>query len=155
MFTHLDKKNMPKMVDVGEKIVTKRRAIARSIIVAPEILMQHFSDGEISTKKGPVFQTAIIAGTMAVKKTFELIPFCHSLPIEACKINIDVVDNKIVILCDISTHYKTGIEMEALCGASIAALTIYDMCKALSHEIKIESTELIKKSGGKNDYAKV
>ncbi len=154
MFTHLDKKNKPKMVDVGDKIITKRRAIARSIITAPEVLMQHFSDGEISTKKGPVFQTAIIAGTMAVKKTPELIPFCHSLPIESCKINIDVIDNKIVILCDVSTHYKTGIEMEALCGASIAALTVYDMCKALSHEIVIESTELINKSGGKNDYAK-
>ena len=154
MFTHINKENKPTMVDVGDKKITKRRALARSVVVAHAVLMQHFKDGDISTKKGPVFQTAIIAGNMAVKKTFDLIPFCHPVPIEACNINIDVVDNKIVINCEVKAEYKTGIEMEALCGASVAALTVYDMCKALSHEIIIEKTELISKNGGKKDYVK-
>ncbi len=154
MFTHVDENNQPKMVDVGEKKVTRRLAKARSVVVAPDLVMQHFKDGEISTKKGPVFQTAIIAGTMALKKTSELIPFCHPIPIESCHISIQVIGGQIIIDCEASTHGKTGIEMEALCGASLAALTVYDMCKALSHEIRIESTELLEKSGGKRDYVK-
>lgn len=153
MFTHVDEQNNPKMVDVSEKISTHRVAVARSIVTAPKVVMDHFNGGEITTKKGPVFQTAIIAGTMAVKKTSELIPFCHPLPIESCTIKIDFDSkNRIIIDCSVSTHHKTGIEMEALCAASITALTIYDMCKALSHDIVIESTQLLQKIGGKNEF---
>src|SRR5690606_9863859 len=92
------------------------------------------SGNEIHLKKGPVFQTAIIAGTMAVKKTHEVIPFCHQIPIEGCKFNITLSnDLRITIRCEVRTTYKTGVEMEALHGAMTAALTIYDMCKAISH----------------------
>jgi len=155
-FSHVDSNNQPTMVDIGDKKSTQRYAKAQSTVIAPHEVMKHFKDGEISTKKGPVFQTAIIAGTMAVKRTHEFIPFCHPLPIESCKIKIRVHENnKIIIECETSTHHKTGIEMEALCGASIAALTIYDMCKALSHKIRIENTELIEKTGGKSDYKKI
>jgi cyclic pyranopterin phosphate synthase len=100
-----------------------------------------------------VFQTAIIAGTMAVKKTSELIPFCHPLPIEKCKITIAADEQqRVVIDCTVRVHHKTGVEMEALTGASVAALAIYDMCKGLSHDIVIESTQLIEKTGGKRDF---
>ena len=153
-FSHVDENNQPKMVNVSQKETTFRFAKARSTIAAPAVIMDHFKDGDISTKKGPVFQTAIIAGTMGVKKTSELIPFCHPLPIEGCDIQIWVEGGHIVIDCEVSTHHKTGIEMEALTGASVAALTVYDMCKALSHEIMIERTELYKKTGGKSDYEK-
>ena len=115
--------------------------------------MQHFNNDEILTKKGPVFQTAIIAGTMAAKKTSELIPFCHPIGLENCRININVNDaDEIVIECITTVTSKTGVEMEALTGATVAALTVYDMCKALSHDIVIRETRLISKTGGKSDY---
>jgi cyclic pyranopterin phosphate synthase len=98
-----------------------------------------------------VFQTAIIAGTMAAKRTHELIPFCHPLGIENCKLAIEMEGDDAVVRCTVSVHHKTGVEMEALTGASIAALTIYDMCKALSHDIVIAETRLVEKRGGKSD----
>jgi cyclic pyranopterin monophosphate synthase len=110
-------------------------------------------DGDIQTKKGAVFQTAIIAGTMAVKKTSDLIPFCHPLPIDNCKINIYMADNQEVIIeCVVKVHSRTGVEMEALTGVSVAALTIYDMCKAISQHIIIKEIKLMAKSGGKTDF---
>ena len=109
---------------------------------------------EIQSKKGPVFATAIIAGVMAAKKTHELIPFCHPLGLENCKITIDVDGRQAVIDCHCKVHHKTGVEMEALTGASVAALTIYDMCKALSHDIVIGPTLLMVKTGGKKDFAR-
>lgn len=152
-FTHLDKDGKPSMVDVGEKAITKRTAIARSIVVLDEEIMNHFAGNDISTKKGPVFQTAIIAGVMAAKKTGDLIPLCHPLGLENCQIDISINEQKeVVILCTASLSGKTGIEMEALTGASVAALTIYDMCKAFSHNIVIKETRLIAKSGGKSDF---
>ena len=154
MLTHIDGNNLPKMVDVGNKQISRRKAKARSVVFLPDVIGKHFQEGEITTKKGPVIQTAIIAGTMAVKKTHELIPFCHSLSIDSCKFDIQVQDQLMIIQCETSTHDRTGIEMEALCGVSVAALTVYDMCKALSHEIRIECTELLQKSGGKHDYCK-
>ncbi|GEO09586.1 cyclic pyranopterin monophosphate synthase MoaC [Segetibacter aerophilus] len=154
IFTHLDQATgNPAMVDVGDKQVTKRIAKAQSIVVLGNEIMQHFTGSDIQTKKGPVFQTAIIAGTMAAKKTADLIPLCHPLPLENCKIEININDQKeVVINCTASVTSKTGVEMEALTGASVAALTIYDMCKAFSHDIVIKETRLIEKTGGKSDF---
>ncbi len=141
------------MVDVSNKKVTRRTARAQTIVVLGEEIMQKMSGDEIHTKKGPVFQTAIIAGTMAAKKTGDLIPLCHPLPIENCRVEIHVNDKKeVVIDCTAVITSKTGVEMEALTGASVAALTIYDMCKAFSHDIIIRETKLMEKTGGKNDF---
>lgn len=152
MLTHIDKKNGPTMVDVSSKERTKRRATATSSIQLPEAMRSYFNGDDFSLKKGPVFHTAIIAGTMAVKKTHEMIPFCHQIPIESCKFNINVNENLLIqIECTVKTSFKTGVEMEALHGASIAALTIYDMCKAVSHEMTIGATKLAVKTGGKSN----
>ena len=141
------------MVDVSAKQITNRTAIARSIVVLPVEVLEQLSDGDIQTKKGSVFQVAIIAGIMAAKKTGDLIPLCHPLGLDNCNIDISMNDiDEIIIDCTASITAKTGVEMEALVGASIAALTIYDMCKALSHDIVIKETRLIKKTGGKNDF---
>jgi cyclic pyranopterin phosphate synthase len=153
MLTHIDKQGNPSMVDVGEKLVTRRTATARSVVVLPDEVLQLLVNGDLITKKGPVFQTAIIAGIMAAKKTGDLIPLCHPLGMDNCYISIQVNDQQeIVIDCTASITAKTGIEMEALVGASIAALTIYDMCKAMSHDIVIKETKLIAKTGGKRDF---
>ena len=142
------------MVDISDKTVTKRTATARSIVVLTEEIMQQFSNGDIQSKKGPVFQTAIIAGTMAVKKTAELIPFCHPIGLESCQFNIAIGEGaEVIVECTTSITAKTGVEMEALTGATVAALTIYDMCKAISHDIVIRETKLISKTGGKSDYS--
>jgi len=155
MFTHVDKKNNPTMVDVSEKLTSSRIACARSQIQLPSLFKNHVTNNELILKKGPVIQTAIIAGTMAAKKTHELIPFCHQIPIESCIFDIEISNELLIsIKCTVKTNYKTGVEMEALTGASIAALSIYDMCKALSHEIIIGETRLLMKSGGKTDYLK-
>lgn len=140
------------MVDVSDKAVTHREARARCIVHLPDAVRTAVHGDEIQSKKGPVFATAIIAGVMAAKKTHELIPFCHPLSLEKCDISIELQDGDVVIeaLCRVS--HKTGVEMEALTGASVAALTIYDMCKALSHDIVIGQTRLLAKSGGKADF---
>ncbi len=153
MLTHIDDRNQPSMVDVSAKSVSKRTARAQSIVYLPEPVRNALADGDIDSPKGPVFQTAIIAGVMAAKRTHELIPFCHPLGLENCKIRITVDDReRAVIDCTVSVQHKTGVEMEALTGASIAALTVYDMCKALSHDIVILDTRLLEKRGGKSDY---
>lgn len=141
------------MVDVGHKSVTSREAHARSIVEFPAEIAGRIKDGDIQSAKGPVFATAIIAGVMAAKKTHELIPFCHPLGLDNCDIRIEMdSSNRAVIDCRCKVTHKTGVEMEALTGASIAALTIYDMCKALSHDITIRETRLMAKSGGKQDF---
>ncbi len=151
--THIDKNGMATMVDVSSKNVTKRTAVARSIVVLPAAVLDKFSGGDILTRKGSVFQTAVIAGIMAAKKTSELIPLCHPLPLSNCNVEIGMNESReLVIDCTVSTESKTGVEMEALTGASLAALTVYDMCKALSHDIVIRETMLIKKTGGKSDF---
>ena len=139
------------MVDVGDKSVTKRTATAATRVRFPQAVAQALRDQQFNTPKGPVFHTAIIAGTMAAKRTHELIPFCHPLGIESCKLAIDMEGDDAVVTCTVSVHHKTGVEMEALTGASVAALTIYDMCKALSHDIVIAETRLVEKRGGKSD----
>lgn len=150
-FTHIDAHNQPTMVDVGGKAVTRRTATAETRVQFPADVAAALRAREFNTAKGPVFQTAIIAGVMAAKRTHELIPFCHPLGIENCKIEIHMQDDAALVHCTVSVHHKTGVEMEALTGASVAALTIYDMCKALSHDIVIAATRLIEKRGGKSD----
>lgn len=151
--SHIGKDNQPTMVDVSHKDPTERQAHARTLVEFPAEVADRFSDGDIRTAKGPVFATAIVAGVMAAKRTHELIPFCHPLGLDNCRITIELDGaNRAVIDCHCKVHHRTGVEMEALTGASIAALTIYDMCKALSHEISISETRLISKTGGKEDY---
>ena len=152
-FTHLDKSGNPSMVDVGGKKITKRTAKARSIIVVDDEILAQLSDNDIQTKKGPVFQTAILAGVMGAKRTSDLIPLCHPLGLDNCQVKIHINANQeIVVDCTASLTAKTGVEMEALTGATVAALTIYDMCKAFSHNIIIKETKLMEKTGGKSDF---
>lgn len=154
-FSHLDAQGNPQMVDVGGKVATWRSARAQAMVVLPPAVWAQLdpSSTEPSSAKGPVFQTAILAGIMAAKKTGELIPLCHPLGLDNCQVRIRVDEQKaIVVECQASLWGKTGVEMEALTGASIAALTIYDMCKALSPEITIKQICLLEKTGGKNDY---
>lgn len=150
--SHIDNENRPTMVDVSNKSETNRVAHARSEVVLPSEVLGQVSGDEITTKKGPVFTTAIIAGVMAAKKTHELIPFCHPLGLDSCKITVEMIGDRAIIDCRCKVNHKTGVEMEALTGASVAALTIYDMLKALSHDIVITETRLMAKSGGKRDY---
>jgi cyclic pyranopterin phosphate synthase len=153
MLTHINKEGNPTMVDVGEKQVSRRTATARSIVSLPSEVLAQLINGDIQTKKGSVFQTAIIAGIMAAKKTGELIPLCHPLGLDNCQVSIHLNEQQeVVIDCTATITAKTGVEMEALVGASIAALTIYDMCKALSHDIVIRETKLMEKTGGKRDF---
>lgn len=151
--SHVDSDNRPAMVDVSDKAATHRVAHARAWVEFPASIAARFVDGDIETKKGPVFTTAIIAGVMGAKRTHELIPFCHPIGLDDCSITIVLdADHRAVIDCICKVHHRTGVEMEALTGASVAALTIYDMCKALSHEIIIRETRLVSKTGGKEDY---
>lgn len=143
------------MVDVGAKTATSREASAEAIVKLPASVARELARTGHRTKKGPVFDTAIIAGVMAAKRTHEIIPFCHPLALERCSVDIaSGANGRIRIICSVAVHHKTGVEMEALMGATAAALTIYDMCKALSHDIVIESTRLLRKTGGKRDYSR-
>jgi cyclic pyranopterin phosphate synthase len=151
-FLHINDDNQPKMVDIGDKNITKRTAIARTKMFLGKEIISLFKNDELITKKGPVFQTAIIAGIQAVKKTADLIPMCHPLLIDAVDINIKIIDlEHIEINCKVNITGKTGVEMEALTGANITALTIYDMCKSISQKMIIKDLRLIKKTGGKSD----
>ncbi|MDA0322441.1 MAG: cyclic pyranopterin monophosphate synthase MoaC [Verrucomicrobia bacterium] len=153
MLSHVNSDNKAGMVDVGDKTVTHRTARAEARVTVPAQVAKMFDGSDIASKKGPVFQTAIVAGTMAAKRTSELIPMCHPLAIENCSIDISFDGaREIIIICSASIHHKTGVEMEALTGASIAALTVYDMLKSVSHGIVIKETRLIEKTGGKSDY---
>ena len=157
MFSHLDAKNRPQMVDVGGKPVTRRTAHAVAVVSLPPALASLLRGGEIATKKGPVFQAAILAGVMGAKRTSDLIPLCHPLPLDDCKIEIREAGPEkgggalVEIHCRVQTHAKTGVEMEALTGASVAALTLYDMGKAVTHGIVIREIRLLEKTGGKSD----
>src|SRR5882762_10385306 len=136
--SHLDSSGRPSMVDVSSKTATLRTAVAQSAVVLPLPVAEALAVSGFRTAKGPVFDTAIVAGVMAAKRTHELIPFCHPLGIENCKVEIRMESaTEVLIRCSVSVHHKTGVEMEALTGATIAALTVYDMCKALSHNIVI------------------
>ncbi len=151
-FTHLDSEQRPAMVDVSGKDATRRTATAEARVHFPADVAAALRDAGLRSPKGPVFDTAIVAGVMGAKRTHELIPFCHPLALENCRIGIELEGDTAVIRCTVSVHHKTGVEMEALTGAGIAALTIYDMCKALSHGIVIGDLRLLAKDGGKRDY---
>lgn len=150
--THVDASGNPAMVDVSEKAVTRRTARAQAVVQVGSKILDLIKGNELITKKGPVFQTAIIAGVMGAKKTSELIPLCHPLGLEDCQIKIETSKEEIIITATTTLSAKTGVEMEALTAASVAALTIYDMCKALSHEIIIREIKLLEKTGGKKDF---
>lgn len=152
MLTHVDQNNNPTMVDVTEKNISIRMAEAETLVQLPPELKEYFKGEELVLIKGPVFQTAIIAGTMATKRTHEMIPFCHQIPVESAKFKITVNDLLVSIRCRVKTSFRTGVEMEALHGAMTAALTIYDMCKAVSHNIVIKETKLLAKTGGKKTH---
>ncbi|WP_299015636.1 cyclic pyranopterin monophosphate synthase MoaC [uncultured Polaribacter sp.] len=151
-FTHLNSKGNPKMVNVSDKKITKRTAIAKATMFLGKEVISNFSNEELQTKKGPVFQTAIIAGIQGVKKTSDLIPMCHPLLINGVDIDINITDQEnIEVFCKVTITGKTGVEMEALTGANIACLTIYDMCKSISQKMIIKEVKLLEKTGGKSD----
>jgi cyclic pyranopterin monophosphate synthase len=151
-FTHIHPSGNPQMVDVSKKKATERMAKAQAIVFLGKEIISRMKGDELITKKGPVFQTAIIAGVMGAKKTSELIPFCHPLGLEDVQIKITIKKTKAIIESMAKVTGKTGVEMEALTAASIAALTVYDMCKVLSHNIIIEEIKLMQKTGGKRDF---
>ncbi|QOI97653.1 MAG: cyclic pyranopterin monophosphate synthase MoaC [Flammeovirgaceae bacterium] len=152
--THTDKSGNPQMVDVSGKPVTKRTARAQAIVEVGAAILKLIKQQELVTKKGPVFQTAILAGTMGAKKTADLIPLAHPIGLEDCVIRITTTRNAIVIDSTVSVSGKTGVEMEALSAVTVAALTVYDMCKALSHDIMIKEIKLMEKTGGKKDFTR-
>ena len=156
VLTHLDPAGRPAMVDVSAKAVTARAAQAECRVKFPPAIAAQLRDNGLKSAKGGIVDTAIIAGTMAVKKTHELIPFCHPLPIDGCRFTIDWCDARTLrITCTVRTTHRAGVEMEALTGATVAALTVYDMCKALSHAIVIGPAKLLGKRGGKRDVGAV
>ncbi|WP_417785574.1 cyclic pyranopterin monophosphate synthase MoaC [Tenacibaculum sp.] len=151
-FSHINEQNQPKMVNVSDKKITKRIAIAKATMFLGSEIVSHFTNDELITKKGPVFQTAIIAGIQAVKKTSDIIPMCHPLLINGVDIDINIIDDEHVeVFCKVTIEGKTGVEMEALTGASATCLTIYDMCKAISQKMVIQEVKLVEKTGGKSD----
>lgn len=152
-FSHINKKGDPKMVNVADKQITKRTATAKGTLFLGKEIISNFKNDELTTKKGPVFQTAIIAGIQAVKKTSELIPMCHPLLINGVDIDVNVInDEEVEVLCTVTIEGKTGVEMEALTGVNIACLTIYDMCKSINPKMVIKEIKLLKKTGGKSDF---
>lgn len=151
-FTHVQS-GLPTMVDVAGKTPNRRTAVAEVRVEVGAAIIARFENGDLHGPKGPVFQTAIIAGTMAVKKTSDLIPFCHPLPVEHCRFEIRQEAGGIIIRCEVATTGRTGVEMEAMTGAAVAALTVYDMCKAANKGIRMLDLHLVAKTGGKSgDY---
>ena len=154
--THIDAAGRPTMVDVSAKATTARAASAECRVRFPADVARQLHASGLKSAKGGIVDTAIIAGTMAVKRTHELIPFCHPLPIDGCRFAIDWHDARTLrIACTVKTVHRTGVEMEALTGATVAALTVYDMCKALSHGIVLGPAKLVGKRGGKRDVGQV
>jgi cyclic pyranopterin phosphate synthase len=155
MLSHVDEKGLPTMVDVGDKAVTRRSATARALVVFPPEVARRLRPSGSSDAvgpKGPVFATAVVAGTQAAKRTWDLIPMCHPLPIDGIHLVCAWAgETEVEVLCTVKTTHKTGVEMEALTGATVAALTVYDMTKALSHAIEIRQVVLTAKTGGKSD----
>lgn len=152
LLSHLNVAGDPQMVDVSAKTTTARTATATSIVSFPAIIFKELTNNKFLSKKGSIFHTAIIAGTMGAKRTAELIPLCHPLQLSTINIDIETGENLLAITAVVKCEGKTGVEMEALMAASIAALTVYDMCKALSHDIIIKETKLVEKKGGKSDF---
>lgn len=153
ILNHIDSEGRVHMVDVSEKRPTHRKALAKALVVFPEPIFEKLNQQGFMVKKGSVIQTATIAGIQATKRTSELIPLCHILPLDGVAINIEPLRKHCLeVTCTVRVFAKTGVEMEALTGATVACLTIYDMCKAMGSGIKIEKISLLEKKGGKNDY---
>jgi cyclic pyranopterin monophosphate synthase len=150
--SHIDDSGNATMVDVSDKQTTARVAIASGKVIFPDAVFKTLADQEFLGKKGSIIQTAIIAGIQAVKKTSDLIPLCHQLALSKINIDIQPVGTSLVVTCTVKCTERTGVEMEALTGVSVSALTIYDMCKALSQDIVISDIQLDKKTGGKHDF---
>ena len=146
---HLDENGKAVMVDIGQKPVTERIAVAAATVRMKEETLALIREDKI--KKGDVFACARIAGIMAAKRTPELIPMCHPIPITSAAVDLSPVEPDVVLItATVKTNYGTGVEMEALTAASVAALTIYDMCKSVDRGMSIENIHLVKKSGGKS-----
>lgn len=154
ILSHLNTAGNPQMVDVSKKGITIRTATAQTTVQFPLAVFKQLKENDFLSAKGSIFHTAIIAGTMAAKRTAELIPLCHPLALSQVNIDIETGKDLLLITATIKCEGKTGVEMEALTAASVAALTVYDMCKALSHDIIIAQTKLIAKKGGKSDFAR-
>jgi cyclic pyranopterin monophosphate synthase len=152
--SHVDIAGNPKMVDVSTKQITRRTARAQATIFLGKKVLAEVRNNELITKKGPVFQTAMIAGVMGAKRTSELIPFCHPIGLDDCQIHYELDDKRVILSSSATILARTGVEMEALTAVTVAALTVYDMCKALSHEITIEEIKLMEKTGGKKDFVR-
>jgi len=152
--SHLDEQGNARMVDVSDKAITARSATARSVVRLPEPCRLALAGGG-DTKKGNVFQIARLAGIMAAKRTADFIPLCHPLPLDAVTVDLRLDGDALRIEATVRCTGRTGVEMEALTAASVAGLTVYDMLKSLSHDLVIERTELMAKSGGRSgDYRK-
>ncbi|THD69822.1 cyclic pyranopterin monophosphate synthase MoaC [Robertkochia marina] len=150
--THIDREGKAKMVDVSNKEITERTAIATGKVEFPSEVFAILKEQGFTGKKGSIIQTAVIAGIQGVKQTSNLIPMCHPLPVTGIDITIEPGKDMLEIRCKVKCQGKTGVEMEALNGVSVSALTIYDMCKALSHDIHITGIQLEHKTGGKSDF---
>lgn len=151
--SHVDADGRPRMVDVGAKSLTRREACAEANVVFPAEVAAALRERHLRSAKGAVVDTAVIAGTLAVKRTHELVPFCHPLPVEKIAFEHDWVDaDTLRLRCTVAAVAKTGVEMEALIGVQIAAATLYDMCKALSHAIRVERVAVVAKCGGRDDF---
>lgn len=151
--SHVDADGRPRMVDVGHKTVTRREACAEALVVFPADVAETLRSQQLRSAKGAVVDTAVIAGTLAVKRTHELVPFCHLLPVEKIAFEHDWIGaDTLRLRCSVAAVAKTGVEMEAMVGVQIAAATVYDMCKALSHFIRIECVAVVAKSGVRDDF---
>ncbi|MGB1290174.1 MAG: cyclic pyranopterin monophosphate synthase MoaC [Porticoccaceae bacterium] len=152
--SHIDQQGKSRMVDVGDKTITRRAAVAQAKVIFPVEVFKQLQQSQLTSAKGSIVDTANIAGIMAAKRTADLIPMCHPLPIDFCKLDFTQIDEdcSLLIQAEVRVNHKTGVEMEALTAASVAALTIYDMCKALSHDIRINDLQLVNKTGGKSDF---
>lgn len=149
--THFDEQGASRMVDVGEKNITHRIAVAEGFVRMLPATLQKITANDF--KKGNVFEVARLAGIMATKRTSDLIPLCHQLPLESTQVDIESNGaDQVRIVARVSVHAKTGIEMEALTAVSIAALTIYDMCKAVDRGMVIGPIHLVEKSGGRSGH---
>ena len=146
--THLDERGRATMVDVGGKDVTERRAVARATVRMSPATAEAVAKGD--APKGDVIGTARIAGIMAAKRTDELIPLCHQLPLSFVGVEAEVDEGAVVLTAEARTTAQTGVEMEALTAASVAALTVYDMVKGLEKGVAIEEVVLLEKTGGKS-----
>lgn len=153
LFSHLDESGKARMVDVGEKAATRREAVAGAVVRMSAACLDAIRGGGVP--KGDVLAVARIAGIQAAKRTADLLPLCHPVPIDAVEVGFELDDTErsILITATARAHWRTGVEMEALCAATVAALTLYDMCKAIDREMTIDSVRLLRKSGGRSgDY---